>query len=382
MPRKEEGWLSRAWGFVKRHKYKFIIGGALVGGAYVIRKFWIKTTELHKLLANNISNAELLQQLTLGRSREWKMNLHFQRNQHVADDTVKKGLVRVRANLFKLFCIDQVTVKLREQSNRLSPEEKAALFDQIKIECVSRTLASVYVLHLLLLLHRLEINIIGRQMFSEEDGKPHEQNYAFLSSTRYIQEEGLGPLVEVINTAVQRHLQRLSPQDSTNLEELTGIMREICQEIDTQIVGEGRAVDFVCPEHVAVDDKNLSEEGKETVKQLLGETRDYLESPQFSAVLRLSIDNAWKKLGELLKEKFAPDIQFPLARSFGRLCQLAENVLASNFSNAFIEDFAATPAVTELSEMVYYPPDLNRENIPKTPSIAQLLDRMNLHGTL
>eukprot|EP00386_Alphamonas_edax_P011799 GDKI01037133.1.p1 GENE.GDKI01037133.1~~GDKI01037133.1.p1 ORF type:complete len:379 (+),score=80.64 GDKI01037133.1:47-1183(+) len=376
--------LSKAWNWTKQNKGKVIVGGLIVGGlAYVGRKLYLKAKELNDLINNQIPSAELLQQLSLGQSQEWKMNLHFQRNQKVADVTVKKTLQRAKAALFKLYEIDEITNILRDQSTTLTPEQKGQHFNRIKVQCISRAVAASYVVHILLLLHRIEINLIGRQMFTDQQAdsasKRHEENYAFLSSTRYIQEEGLIHLVEAVTAAVEAATETIPAQENVTLEGVGALLKDICQRVDMALINEGRAVRTILPEDVAIDGQSLTAEGRAHVSQCLSETRDLLDSPQFAAVFRLCIEGANKRLVELLGERFPPGQPFPLAKTFGRLCQLAEAVMASTFTNTFIEDFNAVPAVGELCELVYFPPDYNRQRIPKTPSLNQLIDRLNFH---
>ncbi|CEM40076.1 unnamed protein product [Vitrella brassicaformis CCMP3155] len=379
--------LSNAWNWAKKHRRKIIVGAVVVGGAiYIGRKLYRRArASLDDLLNSDHLKNDLLRQISLGRSAEWKMTLHYQRNQKVSDMTVKKNLENLRTKLFELFEINDLTQTLRDNSHQLSPDQKSAYFNQIKIQCLSRAVSSLYALHLLLLLHRLEINIIGKQMFGDdrragtEQEKAHDENYAFLSSTRYIQEaEGLRVIVKGVTRAVEACAGELQPQHELSLEELLTLLKDIASKADVELINDGLAVNTALPDNVQdlCDNERLSPDGCRLVAQFLSETRDFLESPQFVSVFRLVIDRALKKTVERLSDKFQPGQRFPLARTFGRFCQLSEEVLSSTFSNAYIEDFANTPAVNELSEMVYFPPDYEQGKISKTPSIGALMERL------
>lgn len=92
-----------------------------------------------------------------------RIEFHFYRNQQISDVTALRSLSSIQSYINKTFNVTPLTDLLRDNPSSLTPAEKHHSFNKIKVLCFSRLLSALYVLLCRLWLHRIEINILGRQ---------------------------------------------------------------------------------------------------------------------------------------------------------------------------------------------------------------------------
>ncbi|PAA83203.1 hypothetical protein BOX15_Mlig020871g1 [Macrostomum lignano] len=127
--------LGRAWRFIKRHRGKLALGGALVGGgAYLLHWWWLSRSggrrgagqgddEVTALLSE-LERAQFLR--STGRN---------------CTTTVAALLPGIAAQLDADFGVEQITAELRAKP---APDRRAELCDQLRARAFARLLASVY----------------------------------------------------------------------------------------------------------------------------------------------------------------------------------------------------------------------------------------------
>lgn len=160
-------------------------GAGIVAGVvgYYAHK-WLKGTfedqtdeliksEYSRYEAKHHRSAEAVKRFVLEQSgtkrREAIINLvrniefHFYRNQQISDATALRSLSNIQLFIHSTFDVMPLTDLLRDNSSRLTPAEKHHNFNKVKVLCFCRLVTSLYVLLLRLWIHRIEINILGRQ---------------------------------------------------------------------------------------------------------------------------------------------------------------------------------------------------------------------------
>ncbi|KFG57762.1 peroxin-3 [Toxoplasma gondii RUB] len=100
-------------------------------------------------------------------SAEWQVVLHFLRTQRLADRSVWELREEIRGVVDVAFDISHYTALLRDpaSSRTLSPVAKRRCFFHMGVEIYARTLMAIYLLVLLVVLHRVQVNIVARQTF-------------------------------------------------------------------------------------------------------------------------------------------------------------------------------------------------------------------------
>eukprot|EP00922_Rhytidocystis_sp_ex-Travisia-forbesii_P037960 GHVS01056521.1.p1 GENE.GHVS01056521.1~~GHVS01056521.1.p1 ORF type:complete len:696 (-),score=175.75 GHVS01056521.1:99-2186(-) len=308
----------------------------------------------------------LLVQLGIGSSREWKITLYFCRNQQLSDSTASTLLTnKLRPHLLALDNVDYYLAQLRDNPTGLAPAEKEAYFKELQALTFARFVLVVVSAALTLLGHRLEVNFIGRQMFDRLEHKQQEEqeeedsergegrrsvlpdanvetNYAYLTSTQTFMSPsspppallcGLPLLAQIVNIQVRKTLNGAVPESVFSMDRLRGMVgcmvSQVIYELYKQnntglvVVDELQIVSVMLPEQQeqldavagvptttttssSYDGKYLCPVGVCIVDSYLSVTRDYLESPLFRSSLTATTQMFCHLSMQLLAEKLAP----------------------------------------------------------------------------
>lgn len=360
--------VQRLWNFVKRHKKKFIFSGVAAGGAYIAYRVLLPRLQqrlLERLLKELSSSEEDPAGLTGGDGRKTRdKRAHFQHQQQVSDRYARKGLKDFLVRHIGCFNIDACQAKVSSATDK---EGKLAALCELQAECLSMLVSSFYSLHLLLLFHRVEFNIVGREMLAAEGqsaaaSQPMPAHLEeLINSTEYFLEHGPEKVARAIRKAVEVSFKssQLSPQTKVTSESLTIFIREVCQEADQELLAESKgAITLLPPEG---EPASLGSEAK----NLLDETRDYLESPQLLEVFRNVTSANAGRIAELLisTDAMAAALQdggsIALARLFGSFVTLSKSMLgqevpevdgAKSAAEDCIEQFGDNAIVAEFCE--------------------------------
>eukprot|EP00930_Biecheleria_cincta_P093704 TRINITY_DN8420_c0_g2_i1.p1 TRINITY_DN8420_c0_g2~~TRINITY_DN8420_c0_g2_i1.p1 ORF type:complete len:373 (+),score=74.48 TRINITY_DN8420_c0_g2_i1:52-1170(+) len=368
--------VQRLWNFVKRHKKKFIFSGVAVGGAYIAYRIWLPRLQerlLERLLKELSGSEEDLAALTRGDGRKARdKRAHFQHQQQVSDRYARKGLKDFLVRHLGCFEIEARQAKVSSAKDK---EGKLAALCELQTECLSMLVSSFYSLHLLLLFHRVEFNIVGREMLAADTVKLAAEGQAgvasetmpahleeFINSTDYFLEHGPQKVAIAVRRAVEicSNNRSLSPQTKVTSESLTAFVREVCQEADRELLAESKgAVTLLPPEGQPA---SLGNEAK----NLLDETRDYLESPQLLEVFRNVTSANAGRVAELLvsTDAMAASLRdggcVALARLFGSFVTLSKSMLGQEIPEVgaaedCIEQFGENAIVAEFCEGLCFP---------------------------
>lgn len=354
---------DRIWSTIKRHKKKL---GVLIFGGYIAYKILIPKIQMYLVsrFLGSFGDPEALagpmrQLLDIVRGEDGvKKQERFRHSQQVSDKYVRRNLEEVRVAHHDLYAIQDTTAALK--SKVMTKAEKMEIFKNLQVECISRMISAIYLLHMLLLLHRVEFNIVGREMMDSapQDG---EQEHTFLMSllvsTRYVQEEGLKPLSACVREAVKSCCSSSQIEPTTRVSPIMfgSFLQDVCKKVDKSLLTGRASVTTLLPECI---DKHITDE-KDRVMCLLNEARDYVESPQFLEVFQVVSGNAIKEVTSQIfetgKEAGGAEGKSILANLFGTMTNLSNTVL--NADAVFIDRFAEEPIVTELCESVFFQPN-------------------------
>lgn len=365
------------WRFIQRHKKKIIGGGIVVGGGYVAYR--VLKPKLQDYLAKRLMKEmglpeDMLKDLlgeTLDVEEPEQKRKRFDHNQEVADRETKKGLEALNERLISAFRVDICTRSVQEAKTK---DEKIAAIQDLQIECLARSMTALYTLHLLLLLHRVEYNIVGREIQVSDgrlsdvtDGQETRQEYIeFVDIVEaHVTSAGLQQICEAMREAVKAcwNADSIAPTTKVSEETLCSFLRNACRAADVTLLEAGKAPTMLFPE-------SLDTSG-EKVKKLLDEARDYVESPQFLSVFRSSVDSALTHFVALLAEaaednsRAAPlprGTSTPIAKLGGDCVTRSQAMLSSDDSGGFVKRFGEDALVLKICEAMYFEDTKN----PKT----------------
>jgi len=256
-------------------------------------------------------------------------------------------------------------------------------FKDLEVECVARTISAAYSLNLMMLLCRVQFNIVSRDLASEgakaatstaaapaealetssdEGGDKTQEGDAyarFLESTKHLEETGIRQVAEAVRRAVAAKVEELKvfPQTAVSAETTEKFFMEVCDTAAAEVLSSSSGVTTLLPEAL---DSELAR-SDEKVKAMLDEARDYLESPQFGEALRAVLAAAMKRLVGTLgdgaqdpsKSLLGEGKSAAFARLFGPIMELSNTIFSPEEGNEFVSQFAQDSVVTELCEALF-----------------------------
>uniref|UniRef100_A0A3P8V3B0 Peroxisomal biogenesis factor 3 n=1 Tax=Cynoglossus semilaevis TaxID=244447 RepID=A0A3P8V3B0_CYNSE len=333
---------SSAWNFIKRHKRKFIFTGAVLGGVYFLGKYaQKKISELQEKEASEyISQA--------------RRQLHFESNQRTCNLTVLSMLPALKEAIVAQLNSEGLTALLKTK-----PANKVEIWEDLKIISFSRTIVAVYSTCLLLVLLRVQLNIIGGYLYLDNSvGKnaatpltPPDVQQQYLSSIQHLLGDG-----ELLTTDLMTQLIPLvSLKQSLSLLELEQQLSWIRAEVESS----ERPLSWymLADDQDALSDQacGLTEDDVMTIR-LLKETRDMLDSPDFSSALTACLNRGFSRLLDNLAEFFRPPPGDSAPNPLGQVIPIINgqvNIICSDTPSHFVQDLLLNDQVKDFSAIVY-----------------------------
>lgn len=196
---------------------------------------------------------------------------------------------------------------------------------------------------------------------------PPDVQQQYLSSIQHLLGDGLTELMTVVKKAVQNSLGGMSLKQSLSMLELEQQLSWIRAEVEA---GSERPLSW----YMLADDENaladqacgLTENDAVTIR-LLNETRDMLESPDFTTVLNTCLNRGFSRLLDNLAEFFrpppgdsapssAPDslsaVSLPLAKIIP-IINGQINTICSETPSHYVQDLLMNDQVKEFAANVY-----------------------------
>uniref|UniRef100_A0A098M1K3 Peroxisomal biogenesis factor 3 n=1 Tax=Hypsiglena sp. JMG-2014 TaxID=1550645 RepID=A0A098M1K3_9SAUR len=299
--------LLAVWGFLKRHKKKCFFLGAFLGGVYVLGKYGQKKMK-------EIQEREAAEYIAQARRQ-----YHFESNQRTCNMTVLSMLPTLRDTLMYQLNSENLTSLLKNK-----PANKLEIWEELKIISFTRSIVAVYSTCMLVVLLRVQLNIIGGYIYLDNAAvckngttllAPPEVQQQYLSSIQHLLGDGLTELISVVKKAVQNVFESVSLKHALSLLELEQKLREIRKLIEQpedpaseETASQSKLCHYMMPDEenpLAFQANELTEKDVATIK-LLNETRDMLESPDFNRVLSSCLNRGFSRLLDNMAEFFRP----------------------------------------------------------------------------
>jgi len=342
--------------FVQKNRKKIVITSGVFGGIYLIGRFAKgKLVELQETMA--------LDQIT----RE-NIKKRYQRNQFDCITTTANFLPILLEEISSTYNVEIITARLQHTKNvntQVNPEDpeqdiekiqklekknKRELWEELKIMSFTRLIASVYVINLISLLTYLQINLIGRYVYidsvitlnhnktensdiststreralsnGESQGLSTEIQAKYLAFSYHLIHVGWKDLAEKVREETEKEIGPLLLNGKITFENLIEIFNKIRMNIEetSKIPTKSKKYKdlnkdlnmtrFIINDEkydneilaTVTKDENITIDKK--LKNLLNETRDILESKDFSAVLSSCLNDSFESLFMILKPTF------------------------------------------------------------------------------
>lgn len=221
------------------------------------------------------------------------------------------------------------------QASPRQKKTKSQLWNEMKISSIARAFTLSYTLSLLTLLTRIQLNLLGRRNylasvvslasppthesrinlenhdddnFEHAYGNDFETNRRYLSFSWWLLHRGCLDIMDKVTTAVKEVFGRINPREEITLEKLSELTLEVRKKVEGATNEQRRTckwLPYLLP-GPDQEDYVLQESGMATastttpaspsLRRLLDETSDLIDSPAFTHVLTLLLDSAFSLL--------------------------------------------------------------------------------------
>ncbi|KAF2005395.1 Peroxin-3-domain-containing protein [Amniculicola lignicola CBS 123094] len=252
-----------------------------------------------------------------------------------------------------------------------SKKTKAQLWNEMKISSISRAFTLLYTLSLLTLLTRIQLNLLGRRNYlasvvslaspqtqesrinlenHDDDNYEHaygndfETNRRYLSFSWWLLHRGCIQLMHKVTAAVSEVFGSLNPREEITLEKLSELTLEVRRKVEGATEEERRTckwLPFLLPTP-SQESYVLRESGMTTptsappspsLRRLIDETSDLIDSPSFTHVLTLLLDAAFSHLIDTKISQLAYKIP-PTSASTARIQELVGTDVKAKVANS------------------------------------------------
>ncbi|GAB2298264.1 hypothetical protein Dimus_032334 [Dionaea muscipula] len=343
--------------FWRRHQRKFFVTLGVLGGGYALYKlhnaYRCQLSELEIELACEKEQDELIKA---------QMQEHFMTIQRIAYSTTLPHVMNcLSSKVAQDLDVSLLTERLQQgkgQPYSLTSLEKLELWDKLKILSFTRMVLSLWVMTMLTLYIRVQVNILGRHIYintgrgvqnshwlEEVNLIDNEDEQQFLASADFLASSGLPSLICNMQTAAAECLRSKQLRDIFN----PTILHDTIMEILDTFISMGRPYHWV--EYLVPDDSYLhkstasSSDGDGDIsrfQRLMAETRAVLSSAEFRDI----VDVALKTLVDAVVKDMtdqpgggnaALSGMIPLAKLLPHIARMGPILLGEPAKNPFIE---------------------------------------------
>ncbi|KAF3482390.1 uncharacterized protein GIQ15_05149 [Arthroderma uncinatum] len=212
-------------------------------------------------------------------------------------------------------------------------KSRTQLWNELKVNSLTRSFTLLYTLSLLTLLTRIQLNLLGRRNYlssvislaspqanpaiislEENDGdnafgNDFETNRRYLTFSWWLLHRGWKYLMEKVEEAVVEVFGPLNPREDITQERLSELTLEVRKKVEGATTEERRVrkwlpyllpvpeqEDYVLRESGVLSSDEASPQTASNLRHLLDETSDLVDSPQFTHILSLLNNEAFSYL--------------------------------------------------------------------------------------
>lgn len=208
---------SRIKDILYRHRRKFYIGGAVVGGLALLSRYAeYKLIEWHNKQTKSIMNRQ-------------KKRQHYENLQRTTNATILNLSNSLKEVIVRDLDTDALLLAIKEQ-----PQHKQTIWQQLKNVGFSRALSIVYVSSLAVSALEVQLMLLGGYTYCDTISSGNSRTPVsaqlqekYLAAIHYFVEEGLPKLLIAVTRAADRIVMGLPLTNQLTIGQLEGILKEI-----------------------------------------------------------------------------------------------------------------------------------------------------------
>lgn len=275
-------------GFLIRHRRKFVIGGLLAGSFVLLTRY--SQRKIREWQEKEVR--ELLQRT--------RRSQHFEATERSCNQTILDLSVCLRNSITKAVDTESIVEQLRKGC-----DDKIACWNTLKSLAITRSAVLIYATTMLVVLVRIELNLIGGLMFRnsqnpescESIGETDRKKY--LSVCSYLISEGIDKLAHFIREKVDDVTSSISLMDKLTLRDVEQIYWSIVSSVAAD--ADRDPVRNMTSYMIQEDSRSPS---NPMMAKMIQETIDLLESEEVQNLTRTTIRSGFALLVDNISEYF------------------------------------------------------------------------------
>ncbi|XP_023217396.1 peroxisomal biogenesis factor 3-like [Centruroides sculpturatus] len=283
--------------FFRRHRRKFLVTGGVIGALFFIQRYvGFKLNEWETKQTRQLFD-------------KMKRDHHFKGTIQTCDSTILSMVCKVRERVLSLFNSEALIEHLKT-----GPPNKVEIWDNLKILIFSEIIAELYCECLFTVVLRIQLCVIGGYMYNDLENEKNslkvnkiiaspEIQQKYLSHVNYFLNAGIKELTIPIKNIVESAIGNISLKHTLLLKDfeiiLDSIRNSVCseQEFIPATIYYVLSMDVYNSPNLELLSSNDS-----IIAQMTNETKDVLESADFSRVMSHCLEQGFAKLMDRLTE--------------------------------------------------------------------------------
>lgn len=211
--------VSSTWSFVKRHKGKFVILGAGIGGFIYLNRFLSSVERNWDKSASKDFVSEVR-----------KKDTHYENSIRTCNQTCATLSLKILDNLDALLNSDEILQHLQSQPTNVT------LWNDLKVVIFTRAAAEVYSICLFVCYLRVQLLVIAGYIYvgssnsdSVNTSLNHKIQLQYLSLLHTFYEKGISEIVSPVKEAVIKSLTNIKLKDQLTAKDLQKVFDEVSQ---------------------------------------------------------------------------------------------------------------------------------------------------------
>jgi peroxin-3 len=270
---------SKVRNFFSRHRNKFIVGGVIIGGSIFLTRY-----AQQKL--KEWQEKETLEFLERNRKHQ-----HFESIGRTCNQTI----LNLSAALNETVTRNITTEELIDQL-KTNPENKLALWNELKILVFSKVACTIYANVMLVVTLKIQLSIIGGYLYKDPNSLSSEVQERYLSVCQNLMNSGFTRLNRLIERTCRKVLEPVNLTKQLKLSNLEAIFWSIQTAIATDSDNPVEKLqEYIFPE---------IPETKGIYDRVLKDTIELLDSDEVKSLTTHCINRGFMVLAEQLSEYY------------------------------------------------------------------------------
>lgn len=341
---------------MKRHRRKFVVSGAVIGGGYFFFKYGLRRVR------------EWEEKEVAGCYEMLKKEQHFETTLRTCNDTISSLAANLKSNIVAMLDSDAMTDVLK-----MKPSNKLEVWDELKIIGFARPLTLIYSSSLLIIFMNVQMSILGGYIYVETaKGKnggesiisPQMQTQ-FLSIVEHFLDDGLKTLVAALTSVVKDVVGPLSLKEQLPPSQVENIFQQIKRQFEESDANPGTRLPQFLLSSVRFDCGVGDANSNLPLQKIIDETADVLASEDCQQIFASVVHSGFAMLADSVtgcyvdssrdkSQQFVnpQDVEVPLAKLIPFLCNLI-HVQCSSQKGELLHNLAHSDTVKLFAANIY-----------------------------